>query len=156
MKPLILCLTALAACPVHADSELARVALTDVYKKECGGCHAPFPPGLLNAADWRKTLAGLDRHFGTDASLDAKSGAEIANWLARHAGRGVGASPDSAPRITTTRNFLREHDEVPARVWKDPKVKTAANCAACHPGADQGRYGERELALPGIARHRER
>lgn len=156
MKRLALIFGGLVVAPAFAGHEGASTPLNALYKQECGACHAPFPPGMLNAGDWRKTMAGLEKHFGTDASLDAKAGAEISAWLARNAGRGVGASSGAEPRLTATRGFVKEHDEVPARVWKDPRVKTPANCGACHTGADQGRYGERELTVPGMARRHER
>jgi hypothetical protein len=152
MKSLIPVVAVFLSWPVLADSGSTQVAPTPVYKRECGGCHAPFPPGLLGAADWRKTMTGLERHFGTDASLDAKSAGEIGAWLERNAGHAIPSQGKAEPRITTTRWFTREHDEVPARVWKDARVKSTANCAACHRGADQGRYGERELNVPGMAR----
>ncbi len=144
-------ITGFIALPAQAD-RLAQSAMPAVYKTECGSCHTPFPAALLSAPDWKQTLAGLDKHFGTDASLDAKPAAEIAAWLERNASRRH-VSGAKEPRITTTNWFKREHDEVPARVWKDARVKSAANCAACHQGADQGRYGEREINIPGIGRY---
>lgn len=152
MKAIIPILAAFMSTSVLADSESARIAPTPVYKRECGSCHTPFPPGLLGAVDWKKTMAGLEGHFGTDASLDAKTANEIGAWLARNAGRGVPTLGQTDPRITTSRWFVHEHDEVPARIWKDSRVKSPANCGACHKGADQGRYGERELSVLGMTR----
>jgi cytochrome c553 len=153
MKRLIIFCTALAALPAGADTNRKATPTNPEYVAECGSCHVAFPPGLLGKTDWRKTMARLDRHFGTDASLDGKTGENILAYLENHAGR-YGRSLGSAePRITTTSWFKREHDEVPARVWKDARVKSAANCAACHQSADQGRYGEREIYLPGIGRY---
>lgn len=150
-----LCLAALVL-PLSAQAD--RVGLpTDTpaaYKTECGSCHAPYPPGLLSGPDWKKTLTGLDRHFGTDASLDSKTTATLSVWLERHAGRRP-AGKEAAPRITTSAWFKHEHDEVPAPVWQDTRVKSPANCTACHQGADQGRYGERELSIPGRGRWEE-
>lgn len=148
-------LAMLASLSARADGDLGQVALSPLYKKECGGCHAPYPPSLLAGADWRKIMDGLERHYGSDASLDAKTQAEIGAWLARRAGPGRAASPGAAPRITESRWFRHEHDEVPAQVWRDARVKSPANCAACHRGADQGRYGEREISLPGMPGRRE-
>jgi hypothetical protein len=152
MKAIIAALVAVLSLPAMAESDVAQVAPTPVYKRECGSCHTPFAPGLLGAAEWKKTMAGLERHFGTDASLDAKAAHEIGAWLERNAGRGTRAPEKAEPRITTTRWFMREHDEVPARVWKDTRVKSPANCGACHKGADLGRFGERELNVPGMSR----
>lgn len=122
------------------------------YQSECGSCHAAFPPALLNASDWRKTMARLDRHFGTDASLDAPIHGLLAKYLEDNAGRRASPSIAAEPRFTTGAWFVREHREVPARVWNDPRVKTPTNCSACHKDADQGRYGDRELQVPGMAR----
>jgi hypothetical protein len=101
-------------------------------------------------------MTRLDRHFGTDASLDATARAVLQSYLERHAGQRM--TPDAAaePRITATAWFRHEHDEVPARTWKDARVKSAANCTACHKGAEQGRYGEGEIVVPGLWQRRER
>ncbi len=152
MKTLPIVFAAFASLPAWADEARLTGPLLPAYKTECGSCHTPFPPGLLNPGDWKKTMAGLDQHFGTDAALDAKTAGQIGAWLQQHAGRTMGRSPDPEPRLTTTRWFVREHREVPARAWQDPRVKNAANCAACHKGADQGQFGERELSIPGYGR----
>jgi mono/diheme cytochrome c family protein len=154
MKRLLLALTALAALPAQADRLGLPAAMPAAYTSECGSCHTPFPPALLSAADWKRTLAGLDRHFGSDAGLDAATAADISAWLGRNAGR-RGDVGGKEPRITASAWFVRKHDEVPARVWRDPRVKSAANCAACHPRADQGGYGERDIVMPGVGRQRE-
>ncbi len=152
MKAIISALVAVLSLPAMAESDSTQVAPTPVYKRECGSCHTPFSPGLLGAAEWKKTMAGLERHFGTDASLDAKTASEIGAWLERNAGRGARPPEKTEPRITTSRWFMREHDEVPMRVWKEARVKSPANCGACHKGADLGRFGERELNVPGMSR----
>ena len=42
-----------------------------VYTQECGSCHLAFPPSLLPKASWQRVMSGLDKHYGSDASLDA-------------------------------------------------------------------------------------
>lgn len=37
---------------------------------------------------------------------------------------------------------------VAAATWKLPKVKTAANCAACHTQSHQGAFNERGIRIP--------
>lgn len=149
MKAALFALATLFAPPASADNVGLPADTPNAYKTECGGCHAPFPPSLLSAGEWQITMTRLDRHFGADASLDARTGADLGVWLGRHAGRGGGAAPAAEPRLTTGRWFVREHREVTPGIWKDPKVKSPANCGACHRGADRGRYGERELVVPG-------
>jgi mono/diheme cytochrome c family protein len=155
MKRTLLTLAALLALPAWAGDHGRAAPLTLVYKSECGSCHTPFPPGLLSATDWKKTMAGLDQHFGTDASLDAKTVGAIATWLEGNASR-KGESGAKEPRLTSTAWFKREHREVAAKTWQDSRVKSATNCAACHKGADQGRYGEREIDIPGVGAYREK
>ena len=75
----------------------------------------------------------LDKHFGSDASLDAKTEAPLREFLALHAGRRA-APAGPAPRITQTRWFLKEHrNEIPAG-------KNPADCIACHKRAGDGYY----------------
>lgn len=66
----------------------------DTYQRECGDCHVAYPPRLLPAADWRRIVGTLDRHFGVDASLDAATSASIAAWLESNAGRARGGGED--------------------------------------------------------------
>lgn len=119
------------------------------WKTECGSCHIAYPPQLLPAQAWQRIMSGLDRHFGTDASLDAAAAAEIGAYLERYSGSGRRAQAASGSlRITETAWFRREHDEVPPASWKHPAVKSAANCAACHTTAEQGDFRERNIRIP--------
>ena len=119
------------------------------WQAECGSCHVAFPPRLLPAESWRAVMSGLDKHFGSDASLDAADAVEIGAFLEKHAGtRRRESAVKPLLRITETRWFIREHDEVPQRTWKNPLVKSPANCAACHTRADSGDYRERNIRIP--------
>lgn len=129
--------------PLPADAPPA-------FKAECGSCHLPFPPALLPAADWRRVMAKLDKHYGDNASLDDRSRRSIEDFLVRNAGsHRLGAGGGDPPRLTSTRWFERKHDEVPAAIWRDKRVGSAANCAVCHTKAEQGSFREREIVLPG-------
>jgi hypothetical protein len=104
---------------------------------------------MLPAESWKRVMAQLSRHFGTDASLDAAAGGAVSGWLAAHAGssgRTVKAPPDD--RITRADWFVREHDEVGSAVWKRPAVKSPANCGACHARAAQGDFNEEQIHVP--------
>lgn len=138
--PFALSLLLLAAAA--AADEARFTASNPAWKSECGGCHVAYPPQLLPAQSWRAVMARLDRHFGTDASVDAQTAAEIERFLVANAGRGR-ASTAAEPRITETPWFVKEHGEVPPALWKSP-----ANCGACHTRAEQGDYSERTLRWP--------
>ncbi len=146
---------ALALCAMgsaRADDEHAgrSTPLTPLYRQECGACHTPYAPGLLPAASWQRLMKGLDRHYGSDASLDAASARQIGDWLQANAGserRSDGKGPPQ-DRITRSSWFEREHRHVPSAAWSHRSVGSAANCAACHTDADQGRFSEHSLRVP--------
>ena len=124
-------LLSLATLPAAAGKP--RLPPNPAYTAECASCHVPYPPGLLPASSWQQLMAGLDKHFGSDASLDPRLHAEIGRYLEAHAGRR--AAPGGAePRITQTRWFVKEHrNEIPAG-------RNPADCASCHAGAQHGIY----------------
>ncbi len=141
----------LPALPAVADN---LPPVTDALtKKECGACHMAFQPALLPARSWQAMMAGLADHFGDNASLDAKSAGAITAYLTANAadtgggraGRKVmrdlpaGATP---LRFSDTPRFIAKHAKIKPAAWADPKVKSKANCLACHPGAEQGRYDD--------------
>jgi hypothetical protein len=135
----------------EAFAERGRmVADNAVWRTECGACHVPYPPSLLSAQQWRAHMGSLQRHFGSDASVDAAAAAEIGAFLERGAGRDRGGAPATAepPRVTRTSWFLQEHREVRAADCTSAAVKSAANCGACHPGADRGSFDEHTVRIP--------
>jgi hypothetical protein len=118
-----------------------------------------YPPGLLPERSWRRLMAGLDKHFGQNASLDAATTTAILDYLAqnsaersahRRSARFLAAVPAAATplRITENAYFVREHREVSPDVWKLPKVGSPANCNACHADAEQGNFSERNVRIP--------
>ncbi len=134
---------------VLASEYERRVDLLDAYKQECSACHTAYSPAMLGAASWQRIMSGLDRHYGVDASLDAKTLTEVSRWLQGHAGtsRKVSVTPPE-DRITRSAWFEREHRKVPDAVWKRASVRGPAQCAACHTRADQGDYDEDHVRIP--------
>jgi len=139
---------ALLAGVAQADSP-QRVTPLPKYQQECVACHVAYPPGMLPAASWKRIMGSLDKHFGTDASLDEASVREISGWLQTHAGtyKRVSEEPPQ-DRITRSQWFVRQHREVDPQIWKQAAVKSAANCAACHTAADKGSFRESEIQFP--------
>jgi mono/diheme cytochrome c family protein len=126
-----------------------RLSNQALYQQECAACHTAYPPGMLPAESWQRIMGGLQQHYGTDASLDDASVATLTKWLTASAGtykRVRGAPPND--RITESSWFIRKHDEVAPAIWKDPSVKSAANCAACHTRADRGDFDEDHVRMP--------
>ena len=126
-----------------------RTADNARWKSECSACHVAYPPGMLPAESWRAIMSGLDKHFGSDASLDIASANEIAAFLEKNSSsKKYNASGKPLLRITETRSFKSEHREVSASVWKNPKVKSPANCGACHTKAESGDFNEDDVKIP--------
>jgi hypothetical protein len=132
-----------------ADRIRMPATSSKTYAQECASCHMAYPPGLLPPDSWRRIVNSLDKHYGTDASLDAQSARAIGDWLGANAGtykRAKEAPPDN--RITRSAWFTRKHRELPAEVWRRASVRTAANCNACHLGAEQGRFNDDDVRIP--------
>ena len=129
------------------EGSMRRVPMPAVYVEECGGCHVPYPPSGLPAASWNALMGGLDRHFGSDASLAPEAAGPIRRWLQANAGRGT-ANRAEPLSMTRTAWFLHQHDEIPAATWRSPAVKSATNCGACHGGAERGEFSEHDVRIP--------
>ncbi len=152
----------------HEDhGRTARLSQADnkLWRAECSVCHVAYAPGLLPERSWRAIMDGLDRHFGENAGLDAADRKAITDFLAANAadrtdGRASRRVASAVPagrtplRITEFAWFERAHDELRADVWQRKEVGSRANCAACHPGAEKGRFDEDGAAVPGSSRHR--
>ena len=146
---LVLPLLALLAMPVSASKMGMPTDAPKSYEAECASCHIAYPPGLLGQKNWQNIMSGLNKHFETDASMDAKTESEIAQWLLKHAANRQKYSafaPEN--RITKTSWFIRKHDEVRADVWTRVGIKSPANCSACHADAAKGDFEEDNIRIP--------
>jgi hypothetical protein len=138
----------------HADKMPLPADAPPAFKGECASCHLAFPPALLGADDWKRVMASLDKHYGDNASLDDKARQAIEDFLVRHAGKatkiGAGGTANNGalPRMTATPWFKRKHHEVSATDWRHAKVKSPANCGACHTRATESSFREREIVMP--------
>jgi hypothetical protein len=120
-----------------------------VYTQECGGCHLAFPPNLLSKASWQRVMSGLEKHYGSDASLDAATQKQIDTWLQTHGGQGKRARKEPPQdRITRAAWFERKHREVNVATFKRAAIKSPANCAACHGDAAQGDFEDDRVRIP--------
>lgn len=112
------------------------------FLNECSACHMAYPPMLLPRVSWEKILSNLSNHFGEDASLDPQTTQAIKAFVTSHSaetsrfGRQFmrGLQPGQTPlRITDMPVWISIHsEELPPSIWKDPRVRSKANCPACH------------------------
>jgi hypothetical protein len=145
----LLFVTLLFTMPASAEKKTMPSDAPTAYETECASCHMAYPPGLLGRKNWQNIMSGLDKHFGTDASIDVKVQAEIRQWLNKHAATGNKYSayaPDN--RITKSRWFIHEHDDVGPNIWKRAGIKSPANCSACHMDATKGNFEDDNIRIP--------
>lgn len=110
--------------------EKARLILEGFHVRNAGGAKVGAGPSQADAPP-----VG-----GSEPNLRARGANSV----------GADRTADKAelPRITKTAWFVREHHEVRQADWTHVKVKTPANCAACHTKAAEGSYREREIVMP--------
>ena len=114
-------------------------------------------------ASWQRILSGLEVHFGDNAELEPAVQRKLTAYLVAHSAershlrraRAVARSTgDSTPlRITETRWFRHEHDEISARWVKgNDEVRRFSQCDACHRDAARGLFDEDNVTIPGHGR----
>ena len=157
-----LALAALAGGAIAHFSQLPALGvpaqpLDAAYAKECGSCHSAHHPSLAPAATWTAIMAGLDGHFGENASLDAATAARFTAYLTENAAekwdtwpanRLRTASEQHPLRITDTRGWKRLHRGLPDEAFKSKAVGGKLNCTKCHRDAESGRFAPRAIAIP--------
>ena len=139
----------LAGFAARADGPSERAAPDPTYVQECGACHTAFPPGMLPAASWQRLMGDLQRHYGSDASIDPAAQARLSAWLASNAGtyRRV-SEPPPEDRLTRSAWFVRKHRELQPEVWKRKAVGSPARCEACHGDAAKWNFDEHAVRIP--------
>ncbi len=142
----------LAFLAVGGASHAGRIAIPPnapaAHAQECGACHTAYPPGLLPAANWARIMSALEKHFGTNAALDDNTAAELSRYLQSNAGTYKRAVVTADSRITSATWFDRKHRKVGAATWALKSVGGRSNCTACHAGAAQGDFSERDVVVP--------
>ena len=128
-------------------SRLMPAQVNATWQQECGSCHIAYPPGLLPSASWKKVMSGLDKHFGTNASLSDPDHAAVTEFLVKNASNRWTFS--AAPlRITEARWYQSRHSELSPAVFKRASIMSRSNCSACHKDAAKGVLNERGVKVP--------
>ncbi|MEO0029968.1 MAG: hypothetical protein RJB45_2009 [Pseudomonadota bacterium] len=132
-----------------ADSPLMPAKVLPAYKNECASCHMAYPPAMLSKPAWQRVMGKLDKHYGTDASIDVATERQIGAWLQTFGGtykRAETTSPED--RLTTTQWFEKKHRVVDKAVWTRKSVNGKAQCQACHQGAEKGDFDDDRVRIP--------
>lgn len=124
-----------------------------LWKDECGSCHMLYSPGLLPGAAWQQQMDTLQDHYGSNAALEPQESQEILDYLLR-ASTGnrlplePSPTPGEAPRISQTRWFAHEHDEISEARFQRESVGGRFNCVACHRNAEHGDFDDDHVKIP--------
>jgi cytochrome c551/c552 len=139
------CLTIVAAAllgsvltaPAAAFEPASPESAATLVHRECGACHLPFLPSFLPASAWRMILARLDNHYGEVATLPPEATARILKYYVDHSGWSwttpVPAAGQTLPRITTQPWWKKAMGDLD---FRKPRIKSRANCGACHSRAE--------------------
>ena len=138
-------------------SGLIAMAVNEDFQRECGDCHEVYHPSLLPRASWTTLMAGLDDHFGEDASLEPDTAIVITahlatygseSWDTEAANRFRTVSPDAPIQISATPYWLRKHDDIGEATFKRKGVGGKSHCKACHRDAESGRFDDQKIKIP--------
>jgi len=138
-------LAGLSAGMAHAaGTQPAAASAAQTVQAECGACHMAYPPQFLPARSWRAVVAGLGKHFGEIATLEAATRRRVEDYLVANAADVPGGEaaflrglrPTDTPiRITDTPLWRAIHrSQLAPGVGTGPGIRTAANCLRCHGG----------------------
>lgn len=123
---------ALSCSAASAKYDWAVRGHDEVWRKECSACHMAYLPKWLSTDNWRQIMQGLDRHFGVNASLEARELEEITTFLVKNAAPDYdGKYSTKTLRITNAPWWLQGHGVNAARFWVKGKVGKASDCTAC-------------------------
>ena len=93
-------------------------------------------------------MGDLENHFGDDASLDEKTNQDILTFLLKNSAEtstmqaswnflnSIGDKDIIA--LSKTSYWERKHKKIPKEAFKNEKVKSVANCKACHSDIEKG------------------
>lgn len=156
---LALCVAGPALAERHGGGPRVQPIADATTAKECSACHLAFQPEFLPARSWKKLMepGQLANHFGDDASLPEATRVRIEAYLMQNAA-GVASGRESSKvagsvganetplRLTDTQIWQRRHraSEVNPARFQDAKVKSKANCQACHKDAAKGVYEDED------------
>jgi cytochrome b len=129
------------------------------WRDECGSCHLAFHPSLLPAQSWTRLMSEQAQHFGADLAFDAPTSAALLAFMTANSADlkltepafkiGASLKPGESPlRITETPYWVKKHREITPAEWKQPLVKSKANCSACHSDADAGTFEDAAMQMP--------
>jgi len=147
-------LTRSSAVAVEYEKEHA------LFVEECASCHTLYPPSLLPKRSWKRLMSNLADHFGDDASLDEEERASIEAYLLAHSAenstteaahyisRSIREKKENIIAVTESPYWIRKHASIDRELFRSEKVRSKANCKACHRNFEKGLIEDHLIAMP--------
>ena len=91
-----------------------------------------------------KIMANLENHFGDDASIDDETNKKILEFLRQNSAEkssskwAIKFAKNDDIAITSSPFWQKAHESLDKEVFKREKIKSKANCAACHENIEKG------------------
>ncbi len=131
------------------------------FSKECGSCHITYPPFLLPKSSWTLMMSDLENHFGDDASIDKETNLSILSFLNENSAETSSQKAafkilkslkenNSTIAITKTPYWEKKHRKIDKDIFASAKVKSKANCKACHTDIENGLIENHLIKVPDI------
>jgi len=131
-----------------------------LFVEECTSCHTLYAPYLLPKRSWKKLMANLADHFGDDASLDETDRRSVEAYLLANSAES--STKEAAHYIlNSVKNIKKDiiaisespywrdkHASLDKALFDSPKVKSKANCKACHRRFENGIIEDALISLP--------
>ena len=120
----------------------------EAFVNECASCHTLYPPNLMPKKSWELIMSDLENHFGDDASLDEELNKNILAFLLKNSSEtstmenswkflnSIGDKDIIA--ISKTTYWDKRHKDIPKEIFDNEKIKSKANCKACHSDIEKG------------------
>ncbi len=127
---------------------------------ECASCHILYPPAMLPKHSWKKLMANLAEHFGDDASIDEETAKTIETFLVANSAEASSKEyayyffksieKKDIISVTETEYWKMKHKEIEKSLFESKKVRTKANCKACHPNIENALIEDHEIKVPKV------
>jgi cytochrome b len=145
----------------NANVKQDYAVLNSEFSKECGSCHITYPPYLLPKESWKNMMGNLENHFGDDAYINEESNKNILTFLEQNSAENSTHQAavkilqsikenSSTIAITKTPFWERKHNDIDKDVFANDKIKSKANCKACHIDIENGLIENDLINVPNL------
>jgi hypothetical protein len=107
---------------------------------------------------WELIMSDLENHFGDDASLDEELNKNILAFLLKNSSETstmenswkflTSIGDKDIITISKTTYWEKRHKDLPKEIFDNEKIKSKANCKACHSDIEKGLIEDENIKNP--------